>query len=116
MSSHFAMLHFWIDRNKEPDWALGLDAVKRWPPSKVDLEEEFPGLSEEDARQVLAEDVRSLQELYQDSHSEGAVIELDRKKILITGGLSNGDSPTDLFDSMMRLIKTRIASRIGFKY
>ena len=70
-----------------------------------DAREEFGGdVGIEKVRDVLLESLREVAVAVRNEHREGTVIRIRGEwDVLITGGMSWGDSPTALFDHICRL-------------
>lgn len=97
-----------IDRDRQPDFAgarLAIDAIR---PSDVEVPDEFwdedpdSDVGLEAIRYQLRDSLTELEAALQQSR-ELAWFELRGATVYLTGGLSTGDTPTELFESFTRL-------------
>jgi hypothetical protein len=97
-----------IDRGQEPDFAaarLAIDAIRS---SDIEIPDEFwdedpdTDLGLEAIRHQLRDSLTELEAALPQSR-ELTWFDLRGATVYLTGGLSNGDAPTELFDTFTRL-------------
>lgn len=131
MSSAFLMAMVAIDEDRAPDWKAGEAAISAWDPAAADpdmIEQHFPyleigGLEASDperiemvdqARDGLLDDLGSLRLGVGGDDQTMSWVTFRGVRFYITGGMSMGDSPTDLFDAISRLDACGALDAAGF--
>jgi len=105
-----------MDKGKEPDWEKGreyLENLKELPQMfKNNQNPRYPlDILKREAGKLLAK----LKEYWDGEGSrEVTIVELKYTKVLITGGMSWGDPPTDAFGELEYLHDTGVLKVIGF--
>jgi hypothetical protein len=97
-----------IDRGRQPDFAAARLAIDSIRASDIEIPDEFwdedpdSDVGLEAIRYQLRDSLTELEAALQQSR-ELTWFELRGASVYLTGGLSNGDAPTQLFDTFTRL-------------
>lgn len=108
-----------IDKSRKPDFAAGHAAIERLGADQVDVYEEFD--EDADSEQGMAAIRRSLTEALSElecglGSREVEWIDLRGAFVYVTGGMSYGDAPTSLFETITRLrAVSRVLAAVGFE-
>ena len=117
-----------IDKDKEPDFKKGYEyidelmkkPVLEWPQefrfNEVDERYKSDVEAVEQTRQKLTEVLEMLSDAWGGHHREAADLVCENKVILITGGLSWGEMPTDLYRNIHRLVAAGVTPACGFDF
>ena len=98
------------------DWAAGRAAIDELSAERIaDLVDEF-GLDEGNGRETLRSAFVRTREAITDWNRETTSVEFGDWTIYLTGGLSTGDAPTDLYYEFWMLDYAGIAKAIGFDW
>jgi len=112
-----------IDKEKEPDWEAGLRhvaelALKRcdeWPQD----DPQFWGGSfdpREEATQLRGQ-LEDLKRCFDECGSRQIVsFEICHKRVLLAGGMSGGDGPTESWEEINRLVAAGVTKACGFDF
>jgi hypothetical protein len=120
------ILALWvIPKNRKPDWAAGKKAVERLRKramtgklTKSDKEAlDVDGFSDGDS--VLeylptSKDIDDVRQAFQNDFRDASLCTIPRYNVLISGGLSWGDDPTETFTQMRRVEQYGISAVMGF--
>lgn len=108
-----------IGKKKKPDFKKGEEFIRQlemtsaeeWPTS---FTERF---SDEIAIgpmvETLLDNLETLEQAWSGHHREAAFMEVCGRRLIVTGGLSWGDSPTDLMDVIDNLLESGVAKACG---
>ncbi len=120
MSADFLLAALVIDSDRRPDFVAGRVAIAKLGSDDVEQPEEFldhdPEMSEGMAaiRAALGGDLTNLERAF--GGREVDLIEVRGATVYITGGMSYGDAPTELFETICRLRAVRgVLSAAGFE-
>ncbi len=110
-----------IDNQREPDFKAGHRAIERLTAKDLEVPDEFIDEDPETPeglgriRAVLAADLDELQ-CSLDESREVDLIDVRGATVYLTGGMSYGDSPTDLFETITRLRAAKgVLRAVGFE-
>lgn len=121
MSADLLLASLVIDKDKGPDFEAGRLAIERLGTGDVEVPEEFyeedPDSAEGLAaiRGTLRQDLRQLEATLAWGREIG-FIEVRGATVYLTGGMSNGDEPTEIFAVINRLSAVRgVLAAVGFE-
>lgn len=123
MGADFLVHYISWPKNTQPDWADGFKEIERlralpteaWPEdyknSGYGDEDSIPG----DAADELSEDLKEVQRVADGGYTREATTFLigDEEVVLLTGGQSWGDSPTNMYERIDRLYGAGVIHAIG---
>ena len=109
----------YLPTGSEPDWPAGEKQIeklagmpkKKWP---TELTERCDGKKANELVTLLRADLKNVEAAWGGNHREGTSFTIGGHEILVTGGLSWGDMPTELSDSIDRLWSSGVAEACGF--
>lgn len=130
MGADLIVMYVTIDHGKKPDWAEGsayIDklAAKPWSewPSEyrermnLDVDDE-----EGDKREIeqhandLRGHLKDLKVLWDGQSRDTVLLQIDRKDVLMTAGMSWGDEPTDAYPIFEYCLMAGVTKACGFDY
>jgi hypothetical protein len=101
--------------DREPSWFAGEQAIRELSEQELNqIADEYGCESSAEARERLYQALESAQNAIEHWNRECTSFRFGDTLWYLTGGLSTGDPPTDLFDDFELLHATRIAETIGF--
>lgn len=110
-----------IEEGRVPDWAAATKAIEAFSIERLAEEEDrdpslnvFDGATDEEARASLASDLADFRFELEGPGPLLAWVVVGGSRIYITGGMSYGDEPNELFGSMVRLEACGILGAAGF--
>ena len=120
MGADFIGAIVWLPNDQKPDWKAGQQAIQKlasmpmsdWPTDFV----EFWADENEDTKKaadVLQRDLECVQEHWDDGGRESGMVCVMGINILLTGGMSYGEAPTDLMDCINRLGSADVLEACG---
>lgn len=114
MGADFLTWCYLLPDGKEPVWDETLitdEHIKAYQ-EVVDL-----GNTADEVRYELKNALTTVQNAWADNSREGVKLRFSKRRftLLLTGGMSWGDSPTELFDAMQKLYESGLAEDIGFE-
>jgi hypothetical protein len=125
MGADLCLTYVTIRRDKKPNWDAGQAAInrldKKWKaavkrdPDFVPDEDTFGGRDAEDIISDLKADLSDLKEGVKGLRRDMTTIIVGIWDIYVTGGMSWGDDPTDLYAGLRRLYDAGIIKACGFK-
>ena len=114
-----------IDKDKQPDFKAGMDRISElatknlseWPKEYVDqrLLDAPDGFDKDKEIEALKLSLRAIEGAWREVYRDMAVIDVCHKKLLITGGMSWGDSPTESYDDIDRMLTSGVSKACGFE-
>jgi hypothetical protein len=120
MGADMILSVLWIGKKKNPDFKKGealiqklaMTPAEEWPKEFIDRfnDDIMIGPMVDELSQSLNEVKRS----WSGNHREAAFMEMCGRRILVTGGLSWGDAPTDLMGDIDNLLSSGVAKACGF--
>lgn len=128
MGADFITEHVTISKTKKPNWGAAHKYIKTL--AKRDLREwpngtsnvfGFDGDNGEDfdkksCAETLINDLEALCCAWAGKLRSANVLLVGNKRMLITGGESWGDSPSEFFDSLRRLVECGVTRKAGFDW
>ena len=121
MGADFIGALVWLPKDEKPDWKGGRQAIQKleatprqgWPEDYVS---DWADLHETDAEALaeLRQDLKCLQEHWDEGGRESGMVQILGHNILLTGGMSRGDAPTELMDCIDRLGAANVLQACGF--
>ncbi|WP_217924963.1 hypothetical protein [Miltoncostaea oceani] len=110
-----------IDEDRAPDWAAAQEAIEAFSIETLAEEDDrdpslyvFNDVTDEQARASLASDLADFRSEIEGPGPMLAWVVVGGSRIYITGGMSYGDEPNELFGSMVRLEECGVLSAAGF--
>ena len=120
MGADFVSWAVHIESGRDPDWNAGAQKIEelsrtatgKWPQEY----QENQGCDEDPVVEAgrLREDLAEFKSAWEDERRDAGRIRIGNRDALITGGMSWGDSPTILFDSISRLHDSGVLDACGF--
>lgn len=118
-----------IPEGKKPDWAAGEAEIKRlaklprkaWPPEflerhmQEDVDETLEGQERDEMIVTLSSDFNDARLAFDGKLRSATWLDVGGKRVLLSGGISWGDSPTEMYDTFDRLNDSGVAKAIGFE-
>lgn len=111
-----------ISKKKKPDFKKGeafinkleMTPVDKWP---TEFTERFGGeIAIGPMASSLKDSLKMLEQAWSHNHREAAFMEMCGRTIIVTGGLSWGDAPTDLMSDIDNLLYAGVAQACGFSW
>lgn len=129
MGAEFVLEILEIEKGRKPNWDAGLRKIKalgkipygEWPREYRECRD-LDGAPRSNKRvrashvSTLKADLADLKLAWANALRTAAKFEICHKNIVVTGGLSWGDSPTEVYDSIKRLISAGITKAMGFDW
>ena len=105
-----------VQEGTELDWYAAELMVEDM--SEDDLEQiaDFFDLEQEQVRTRLRQAVEAVHGAIEGCHRECTLLSICDWTVYLTGGLSTGDAPTDLFDAFWLVTESGLADAIGFAW
>lgn len=98
---------------KEPNWDIGEKeyrrAAREWVKTRGDR-----GADIQDVVEDLKESVAEVKQAWNGGGRDMSVFNHGHEKLLVTGGMSYGDDPTDLFTHIQNLYDSGLIEVLGF--
>jgi hypothetical protein len=134
MGSDFLVSFVTIGKKKKPDFAAARRRIERlaaMPHDKLPSEylntiglpdeEEFTNEERDRRIKQLREDLGGIEAEFGDDNFEMPWRDLtsfnvDRKRVVLAGGMSGGDAPSDAFSSLERLVAAGVTKAAGFDW
>ena len=120
MGADFLLASLVIDRERSPDFAAGHAAIERLSSDDVEVRDEFFD-EEPDTEEGMAAIREALRDALSDLEHGLASREVEwicvrGATVYITGGMSHGDTPTELFGTIARLRAVKgVLAAVGFE-
>jgi hypothetical protein len=95
MGAELILHALWWEKDREIDWDAGFARI-----AKLKLKK-----SNDITKDDLRDKLNNVKLACNDQNSEGAVLEIDHLKILIAGGDSWGDDPSELYTDLSTLLE-----------
>ena len=119
-----------IEKGIKPNWKKGLNAIQKleitplpeWPKGYLDRQmgdsiSESPDEKElTDQVSTLKNDLETLKAAWANKRHDGNKLEICHKILILSAGMSWGDPPTELYESMDRLIDAGATKAMGFDW
>jgi len=114
-----------IKKRVKPKWKAGMMAInaleKEWkkkykPDEMMDEGNNIYDSTYPDAVKLLKEDLNDFKDAIADRRRDTVCIEVGIYYLYLTGGMSWGDAPTDMYHPMDRLIEYGITEAMGFEF
>ncbi len=103
MGADFLVAVLYTHKDKEPDWEAGLKALEG-------LEED-----EEENPVPTAKDIEDLKNAFHNSYRDAALVRIREYDVVLSGGMSWGDDPTDTFGIIVRILNyPKVWQAMGF--
>lgn len=141
MSSDFCLEYFSIDENKEADWTAAREVIEkmakvhiskwkalipgadfeyffdRYEEACLEYEDEIQPDMNDRIRvcEMLIEQLRRVRQAWEGETRDSVSIQMRGRHYLFTGGMSNGDEPTDTYESIGKLLPLKILQAAGFE-
>jgi hypothetical protein len=120
MGADFTLLSLSWDKNRKLNWSAGFKALKKYCKDPKNLDED--GNLHTSSDMIVDEDslegcIKSIKSAVEGTCREATCLEYGHLKILVTGGMSWGDDPSDLMGDIYLLMDTNhgeILNAIGF--
>jgi len=113
-----------IDKRKKPDFGAGRERIEdlakkpleKWPAAYIDrwLAESPEDFDRDEEIKKLRADLETIEGGWHSTFRDMAIIDVCHKRLLISGGMSWGDSPTDSYETIDRLISSTVSKACGF--
>lgn len=113
-----------IDKGKQPDFEAGKKYVEElikkpiaeWPGDYLErhLGDDLKNYDVAEEAAKLTKTLGDIEGAWKTGYRDTAIIEVCHKTLLITGGMSWGDSPTNTFDDIDRALTSGISKACGF--
>lgn len=126
MGADMMVAAIWMNQRKKPDFENGKKHIEKlkelpvlkWPARIVTELGNCFGTPLEPAPliETLLGNLESLELAWEGNHREATFIDVAKKRILVTGGLSWGDAPTDLFREIDHLVAAGVTKACGFDF
>lgn len=116
MGADLLLHHVWIRRGRTPDWAAAKATLAAMTDEDVERLEEFEyrGDTPAEYREFLIRDLGDIEEAWNSDRRLAYKFPAGPIDMWVTGGVSWGDSPTDEFDTVGRLLETNALEAAGF--
>lgn len=122
MGADLIVVHLEIPKKRKPDWQaaswriamLAVRPVSVWPKAAREDVESFNGPV--CAAKQLAEDLKILRAGYGGGVRMVTEFTVGSTRVLLTGGPTWGDAPTEEFDVFCRLINAGVTKAAGFRF
>ena len=120
MGADFLLVYAGLPENEEPEWERGAAFIESGGWKEGDNKEALlDQLGEEklsdDLKPRLLSALENVKAAWMDERRDGGVMHFEGFRILMTGGMSWGDSPTDLFEDMEYLLNGGVFKAMGFR-
>lgn len=122
MGADMLVAYVTIGAKKKPNFEKGFTLIaklrathsKDWPKEYVDAtgDDEIDRITQAG---ILEGDLKDLMDAYSGCHRHAASITVAGREVILTGGLSWGDVPTDLYSALDRLLLSGAAKACGFR-
>ena len=122
MGADFIGAVMMIEQARKPDWRAGREAIDKlaatpapnWPEAYRDQWEDGDPGDELRLADELREDLDEVETCWEEGGRECGGLTLMGYNVLVTGGMSWGDSPTELTDQISRLDCADVLQACGF--
>lgn len=109
-----------ISKKKKPDFKKGealikklaMTPVEKWPKEFMERYSDETDIGP--MVTTLRESLSELERAWSGHHREAAWMHVCGRKLIVTGGLSWGDSPTELMNDIDNLLNSGVAQACGF--
>jgi hypothetical protein len=112
MSNAFLLCAVVIDEGSDPDWDAAREHIRK--AARPVLDQAYEGEDPDDARASALAALGELEEAWKQGGWECDKFHLRGASMLFTGGISGGDAPTDLFQSIADLYAIGAVQAAGF--
>ena len=127
MGADMVVNYVTIQKNRKPNWAKATKAINKlsktplnkWPKAFLadQFDDENPeGETSAENAKVLENDLQAIKNGWDNSHRCFVNLLIDRKRVLLTGGMSWGDTPTDAYVALTHLGNAGITKAAGFDW
>ena len=122
MGADFIGALVWLPKDEKPDWEVGRQTIQKlastpmpnWPDEFVEFWADGPDQDPNGPAAMLKQDLECLQDHWDNGGRESAMVQILGVNMLLTGGMSWGDAPTDLMDCIDRLREADVLQACGF--
>jgi hypothetical protein len=135
MSACFMFQVLSIDKGAEPNWEAGEKEINRllgvhlvnwssdylesyldeWAGSDKTVAD--PDMNDRTAAvETLRKELESLRQAWHNDFQDAATFEVGNKEVLVTGGMSYSDPPTETYTTIQRLFYAGISRACGFDF
>jgi hypothetical protein len=120
MGAEMILSVLWVSKKKKPDFKKGealiqklaMTPAEEWP---EEFTERFNGdIMIGPMVDQLGRSLKEVEQAWSGRHREATFMEMCGRRILVTGGLSWGDSPTELMRDIDNLLSSGVAKACGF--
>lgn len=102
-----------MDESFKPDWKKGHSHINKL--TKKDLKNcEHLGDTAKEIKDILHEKLNNIKENYENDSRELTTLEFPPYKVYLTGGMSWGDDPSDIYGDISTLNDFMILEKVGF--
>ena len=125
MGADLLVAYLTIDCGKQPDWKAGArkitelatTALDAWPGDYLEYRGIQQGDQSEDRQAYVNEleaDLKAAELAWKHDLRDAVCCDISNKVVLISGGMSWGDDPTETYTSIWRLHLSGVAKTCGF--
>lgn len=117
MGADLLLHHVWIARGQTPDWMAAKAVLEALTDDQINAFEESAYVYADDQpgyRERLIADLDEIHDAWDHDRRTAYKCPLGPIDVLITGGISWGDSPDEFFDVVGRFLETPAVEAAGF--
>ena len=113
MGGDFLGAIVWLPEGEQPDWEAGRRTIRK-AAGAVEIWMDGVALDPAEAAALLAQDLAFFQDHWDNGGREAGRRRMPGLRVLFTGGMSDGDPPTALMESIERLRQAGVLRACGF--